>query len=129
MWRNCEDGQIFNTTPPDNWIDVPYTGQGGGTCYEPVKLEFSETKLEFQKTNFSNIPFATKTVTVRNTSTTASYRVNLATDDRLFTLSTTQLTILPGTTQNFTVEIPITKEQNFAIGKTVVRLQVSVTKL
>jgi hypothetical protein len=129
MWRNCEDGQILNTTPPDRWIDVPYTGQDGGTCYEPVKLEFSETKLEFQKTNFSSQPFAVKTVTIRNTSTTASYRVSLATDNRLFKVSKTQLTMSPSATENFTVEIPIANEQNFAIGKTVVKLQVNVTKI
>jgi hypothetical protein len=129
MWRNCENGQLFNTSPPDNWIDVRYTGPEGGVCYEPVRLQFSETKLEFQKVNFSAQPFATKTVTVRNISSTDSYRVNLSTEDRLFRLPRPQFTVSPNATETFTVEIPTEKEQNFAIGKTVVRLQINVTKL
>jgi hypothetical protein len=129
MWRNCENQQIFNTTPPNNWIDIPYLGVEGGVCYEPVKLEFSESKLELQKINLSNQRFNTKTITVRNTSSTNSYRVNLSTENKMFNLSKVQFTILPNQTETFVVEIPVEKEQNFAIGKTVVRLQINVTKL
>jgi hypothetical protein len=127
QWRDCLTGVISSGSIPENWIDVAYTRPEGGTCYEPLYLNFSENAINFSATQgVVNTETEVKTISIENISSVNKYTVTLDTENTVFSLSPATLEILPNQTQLFTIALPKQNTIHFDTGLTKINLTVSV---
>lgn len=82
-WRDCVDGTLRQGNPPTGYVQVVFTGPGGGTCWEPQAVigfepDLNEAlKFDWRRGNAS-FPEA-KTVRVTNPSS-VSFDVKITTN-------------------------------------------------
>jgi hypothetical protein len=83
-WRNCITGQFVDGTPPSNFVQVTFTGAGGGTCWEPQGdigfLPSLTEALRFTYQRGSSTLPASRIVEVSNTSNSQSQRITMTTN-------------------------------------------------
>lgn len=83
-WRDCVDGNLRNGTPPSGYVEVVYTGAGGGTCWEPRAVIGFEPDLNevltFNWRRGTNAYPQAKTFKMTNPSATLSFDVTITTN-------------------------------------------------
>lgn len=101
-WRDCIDGAQRTGTPPTNYIEVPYTQGGGGTCWEPRAVIGFEPDLgevlQFSwRRGSTNYP-QTKSFLMTNPSSTLSFDVIITTNSQI-TVTPPSFKIAPRSSQ------------------------------
>lgn len=129
LWTDCATGMPMTTPPPTEWMRVPYTGAVGGFCLEPVFVSITSSSVSFVYDKYTEQYPQPITYTFRNTSTDKSYRVNLSTDETLFTVNPTVINLVPQQSRTITVALPSQNVGKFAPGVTNFRLQTNISKL
>ena len=105
-WRDCVDGTLRVGTPPTDYVQVAYTGAGGGTCWEPRAVIGFEPNLE-EVLNFdwrrgnTNYP-EPKTFKITNPSQTLSFDVLITTNPQV-TVTPPSFRIAPRSSQTVTL--------------------------
>lgn len=86
-WRDCVDGTLRNGTPPSDYIEVPYTQGGGGTCWEPrAVIGFEPNLNEVLQFNWrrGSIDYPqTKSFKMTNPSSTLTFDVTITTNSQI----------------------------------------------
>jgi hypothetical protein len=105
-WRDCVSGELRTGTIPSNYIQVPYTGAGGGTCWEPATIIGFEPTLE-DVLNFDWRRGGTsypepKTFKITNPSATLSFDVTITTNPKVI-ITPPSFRIAPRSSQNVIV--------------------------
>lgn len=128
-WTDCTTGMRMTTNPPDGWMQIPYSGSEGGFCLEPVLISVNSSSVSFVYDRYTQQYPQPITYRFTNTSTDKSYRVNLSTDETLFTVNPTVISLVPQQSASITVALPPQNVSRFAPGVTNFRLQTNISKL
>jgi hypothetical protein len=101
-WRDCVDGTLRNGTPPSDYVEVPYTQGGGGTCWEPRAVIGFEPDLnqvlQFSwRRGTSEYP-QTKLFNMTNPSSTLTFDVTITTNSQI-TVTPASFKITPRSSQ------------------------------
>lgn len=128
-WRNCINGTVLESTIPEKWMQTSYTGSEGGICWEPVPITITSSSIGFSYDNYSSQYPQPIRYVLENTSVLSSYRVSLATDQKLFTINPATVELAPNQTQQILVSLPPSNVNRFLPGITQLKLEVNITKL
>jgi hypothetical protein len=105
-WRDCVDGVSRTGTPPAGYIQVEYTGAGGGTCWEPQAIIGFEPDLDqvltFNWRRGTTAYPEAKSFKMTNPSSTLSFDVTITTNSQV-TVTPPSFKIAPRSYQNVTV--------------------------
>jgi hypothetical protein len=132
MWRSCLTGNLSVGSPPTGYREVPYRGQGGGMCWEPVTdvgfVPSLDSLMFTYQRNSAAYP-APYNFTAQNPSYSLSYEVKLITNTELFTITPSIFMIPPRESKPFTVAINKPTINTFADGQTRFELSVEVRQI
>ncbi len=131
MWRSC-DGRLNMGTPTEGFVEVPYLGAGGGFCWEAqgtIGFVPSLTSLRFKYQRGSSTYPQPISVRATNPSYAISYRVKLTTDNTLFEITPSEMTIPPREDKTISIKAKSEAIATFGDGLTRFNLQVDIQPL
>ena len=133
FWRSCIDANAYPGTPPSGYREVPFTGVGGGTCWEPSTTiafnpDFNALQFTYQR-NSSNFPGPIN-MKAENSSYGLSFKVQFKTNFSLFKVEPQVLFIPPRESKDFTVRIENSViNESFNDGTTAYDLEIEITQI
>jgi hypothetical protein len=132
QWRNCITGTLQNWPPAAGYREVPFTGAGGGTCWEPtteVGFTPSLANLQFTYRRGTSAFPTPQSFAAQNPSTSLSYRVSLSTNNTYFSITPSEFIIGPRGNVPFSISLNTSRLSEFGDGNTNFDLRVSITQL
>lgn len=131
-WRNCTDGLVKQGTAPAGYREVPFSGAGGGTCWEPAGTvgfapALNEVLTFVYQRGSSEYP-QPKTVVATNPSYGITYRITLQSNPNVLILPNSFI-IPPRRDVNFIVNVTPTLLQELGDGTSTLRMSVTVEEL
>ncbi len=130
-WRDCVSGELFPGVPTDR-REITYTGVGGGTCWEPnTTVTFTPSltnALTFQYQRGAVQQPSTQTITATNTSTTATYNLQITTNTDIV-IEPIAFVIPPRGSIPFTIQVTPKLLNELADGTSNLRMSVNIREL
>jgi hypothetical protein len=131
-WRSCITGQLTTGNPPAGYVEVPYTGAGGGLCWEPAnELSFNPSlrdALRFVYTRGSGTYPQPVTVQVTNSSYGLTYAITLKTNPEIL-ITPSSLTLSPRSTSTFLVNVTPSLLTKLGDGTSTLNMNVEISRI
>jgi hypothetical protein len=131
-WRDCISGILKEGNAPAGYREEPYSGAGGGTCWEPITVvgfspSLSEALLFTYQRGSSNLP-QPKTITATNPSYGTSYRVTITTNPDII-VTPSSFTIQPRSDQSFIVNVTPVLLGKLGDGTSTIQMSVDIQEI
>lgn len=130
QWRSCIDGILRDGNAPAGYIEISYTGAGGGTCWEPIGDVGFEPDLAkalyFQYQRGTSEYPQPVTITANNPSYGRSYNVKLTTNSDIV-ITPREFILAPRSSQQFIVNVTPTLLEKLGDGQSTLSMNVEVS--
>lgn len=130
-WRDCLDGGLRTGMPPAEYVQVTYTGAGGGTCWEPkatigFEPDLSEV-LKFDWRRGTDTYPEAKNFKITNPSATA-FAVKVTTNEEIL-VRPSNFNLAPRSSETITIKATSELLNKLGDGISTINFNVEITEI